>query len=55
MEQAKKMFKNQQLTVLKDPFPQGKNVGSTLKYVGSTTSAPTDHKYINMVRSNTLF
>ena len=54
MEQAQKLIMNQHSTVMKDPFPQGQNATSTSKDVGGTSSSPTDHNYINMVRSNTF-
>ena len=49
MDHAQKLLKQQQPVVLKDPFPQGKNVASALKYVEDTPSSPIDHNYIKMV------
>ena len=54
MEQAQKMLKNQQLVVLKDPFPQGQNIASISNVAGGTSRAPPDQNYINMVQSSTL-
>ena len=53
MEQAQKLLKAQQPTVLKDPFPQGQNSASASTVVGDSQTAP-DPNYINMVRSSTL-
>ena len=53
IDQAQKLLKNQQPVVLKDPFPQGKNVASVSNVARSTANAP-DQNYINMVRSETL-
>ena len=53
MEQAQKLLKAQQLAVLKDPFPQGKNFASTSIVAGGTPSA-LDPNYINMVRTLTF-
>ena len=55
MEQAQKLLKNQQSVVLKDPFPQGKNAASISIVVKSTSSAPPDQNYINMVWYSTIF
>ena len=49
MDQAQKLLKNQQLVVLKDPFPQGQNTTSVSNVAGGTYSAPPDKNYINMV------
>ena len=54
MEQAQKLLKVQQPTVLKDPFPQGQKSSSVSNIVGGTSSAPPDQNYINMVQSETL-
>ena len=49
MDQAQNLLKNQQPTVLNDPFPQGQNATSVSNVVGGTSGAPPDQKYINMV------
>ena len=53
MDQAQKLLKTQQPTVLKDPFPQGQNSASTSNVAGGTPNAP-DPNCINMVRYSTL-
>ena len=53
MEQAYNLLKSQQLAVLKDPFPQGKNSASASNVAGGTSNAP-DPNYINMVHSSTF-
>ena len=54
MEQAQKLLKTQQPTVLKDPFPQEQNEAFALKDVKGIASASTNHNYINMVWSITF-
>ena len=54
MEQAQKLLKNQQPTVMKDPFTQGHNETSTLNVAEGSYSAPPNQNYINNVRSNTF-
>ena len=49
IDQAHKLLKNQQPTVLKDPFPQGQNAAFVSNVAGGTPSAPLDKNYINMV------
>ena len=49
MEQAQNFMKNQQLVVLKDPFPQGQNTTFVSNVAEGTSSAPPDQNYINMV------
>ena len=49
MDQSNKLLKNQQPTVLKDPFPQGHNIDSVSNVASGTSNAPLDKKYINMV------
>ena len=53
IDQAQKLLKNQQPTVLKDPFPQGENAASVSNVAGGTANVP-DQNYINMVQSETL-
>ena len=53
MDQAQKLLKNQQLIVLKDPFPQGQNPSLVSNVAGGNANAP-GKNYINMVRSHTL-
>ena len=53
MDQAQKLLKNQQPTVLKDPFPQGQNAAS-VSNVAEGTSNALDQNNINIVRSQTL-
>ena len=53
MDQAYKILKNQQPTVLKDPFPQGWNAALASNIAGGTANS-LDPNYINMVRSQTL-
>ena len=48
MEQAQNLLKGQQSTVLKDPFPQGRNSASASNATGSTPNA-LDPNYTNMV------
>ena len=49
IDQAQKLFKNQQPVVLKDPFPEGQNATSLSNVAGGTPGAPFDQNYINMV------
>ena len=53
MDQAQKLLKAQQPTVLKDPFPQGENYALASNVAGGTQSS-LDPNYINIVRSLTL-
>ena len=48
MEQAQKLLKGQQSTVLKDPFPRGQNSALATNAAGGTPNAH-DPNYINMV------
>ena len=48
MDQAQKLLKNQQTTVLKDPFPQGQNAASVSNIAGGTSNSP-NQNYINIV------
>ena len=48
MEQAHKLLKAQQPTILKDPFPQGQDFASASNAAGGTPN-DADPNYINMV------
>ena len=48
IDQAQKLLKNQQPTILNDPFPQGQNAASVSNVAGGTANTP-DQNYINMV------
>ena len=53
IDQAQKLLKNQQPTLLKDPFPEGQNATSVSNIARGISNAP-DQNYINMVQSQTL-
>ena len=53
MDQAQNLLKNQQPTILKDPFPQGQNATLVSNVAGGTTNSP-EQNYINMDRTKTL-
>ena len=54
IDQAHKLLKNQQPTILKDPFPQGQNATCVFNLAGGTLGVSPDQNYINMVRSSTF-